>query len=185
MFCFLHRWNIDRALDESDGLPARTRAHVARCARCRQHHEQQRAVVQRLNQSASQPVPEPPAFLRSRVMNALRAETAKNATPLSVRWGTAAWAPVAVVAAIAMVGILQTDPTPANHTAPAQPKSSAASTPNSLPTLPGLNLQVVLQKMPDQIAAPYDRELKNLQSDLKSAGNYLGRIVGLKFAASE
>ncbi len=184
MFCFLYRWKIDRALDESGALSARTQAHVARCAHCRQHHEQQRAVVQRLEQSASQPVHEAPSFLRSRVMNALRAE---NVAPLPVRWGVAAWAPVAVVAAIAMVGILQTDPTPTNNTAnnPAQPqpKQSAASAP--LPALPELNLQAALQKMPDQIAAPYDRELQNLRSDLKSAGNYLGDIVGLKFAVSE
>ena len=121
MFCFLQRWKIDRALDEDDALTSRTEAHVARCADCRRHHEQQRAVVNRLEQSAQLPVPEAPAFLRSRVMNALRDE---ESAPLPVRWGVAAWAPIAVVAAIAMVGILKTDPQPAppRPTAPQSPR---------------------------------------------------------------
>jgi hypothetical protein len=179
MFCFLQRWKIDRALDEGDALAPRTEAHVARCADCRRHHEQQRTVVHRLEQSAAMPVPEPPAFLRSRVMNALRSE---QSAPLPVRWGVAAWAPVAVVAAIAMVGILQTDPQPKP-----QPRSTppVAEAPAALPAMPTMNLQAALQKMPGQIAAPYDRELQNLQSDLKSAGNFLGDIVGYKLASSE
>ena len=176
MFCFLQRWKIDRALDEDDALTSRTEAHVARCADCRRHHEQQRAVVNRLEQSAQLPVPEAPAFLRSRVMNALRDE---ESAPLPVRWGVAAWAPVAVVAAIAMVGILQTDPQPAPRPRPKPPVLV------ELPAMPEMNLQAALQKVPSQIAAPYDRELQNLQNDLKSAGQYLGNIVGYKLASSE
>ena len=176
MFCFLQRWKIDRALDEGDALNPRTEAHVARCADCRRHHEQQRAIVNRLEQSAQLPVPEAPAFLRSRVMNALRDE---ESAPLPVRWGVAAWAPVAVVAAIAMVGILQTDPQPAPRPRPKPPVLV------ELPAMPEMNLQAALQKVPSQIAAPYDRELQNLQSDLKSAGQYLGEIVGYKLASSE
>ena len=180
MFCFLQRWKIDRALDEGDALTPRAEAHVARCADCRRHHEQQRAVVNRLEQSAQLPVPEAPAFLRSRVMSALRDE---ESAPLPVRWGVAAWAPVAVVAAIAMVGILQTDPQPAQP----RPNPLVAKAPANLPrvALPSMNLQVALQKVPSQIAAPYDRELQNLQNDLKSAGQYLGNIVGYKLASSE
>ena len=176
MFCFLQRWKIDRALDEGTALTPRTEAHVARCADCRRHHEQQRAVVNRLEQSAQLPVPEAPAFLRSRVMNALRDE---ESAPLPVRWGVAAWAPVAVVAAIAMVGILQTDPQPAPRPRPNPPVLV------ELPAMPEMNLQAALQKVPSQIAAPYDRELQNLQNDLKSAGQYLGNIVGFNLASSE
>ena len=179
MFCFLQRWKIDRALDEGDALAPRTEAHVARCADCRRHHEQQRAVVNRLKQSAAMPVPEPPAFLRSRVMNALRGE---QSTPLPVRWGVAAWAPVAIVAAIAMVGILQTDPQPAPRP---RPKPPVVKVPVKLPATPSMNLQAALQRVPSQIAAPYDRELQNLQSDLKSAGKFLGDIVGYNLASSE
>ena len=183
MFCFLQRWKIDRALDEGDALTPRAEAHVARCADCRRHHEQQRAVVNRLEQSAQLPVPEAPAFLRSRVMNTLRDE---ESAPRPVRWGVAAWAPVAVVAAIAMVGILQTDPQPAP---PAQPRPNplVAKAPANLPpvALPSMNLQAALQNVPSQIVAPYDRELQNLQNDLKSAGQYLGNIVGNKLAFSE
>ena len=181
MFCFLQRWKIDRALDEGDALTPRAEAHVARCADCRRHHEQQRAVVNRLEQSAQLPVTEAPAFLRSRVMNALRNE---ESAPLPVRWGIAAWAPVAVVAAIAMVGILQTDPQPAPRPRPNPPVAKA---PANLPAvaLPSMNLQAALQKVPSQIAAPYARELQNLQNDLKSAGQYLGNIVGYKLASSE
>ena len=179
MFCFLQRWKIDRALDEGDALNPRTEAHVARCADCRRHHEQQRAVVNRLEQSAAMPVPEPPAFLRSRVMNALRGE---QSAPLPVRWGVAAWAPVAIVAAIAMVGILQTDPQPAPRP---RPKPPVVKVPVKLPATPSMNLQAALQRVPSQIAAPYDRELQNLQSDLKSAGKFLGDIVGYNLASSE
>ena len=103
MFCFLQRWKIDRALDEGDALTPRLEAHVTRCVDCHRHYEQQHAVVNRLEQSAQLPVPEAPAFLRSRVMNALRDE---ESVPAPVRWGVAAWAPVAVVAAIALVGNL-------------------------------------------------------------------------------
>jgi hypothetical protein len=179
MFCFLQRWKIDRALDEGDALAPRTEAHVAHCADCRQHHEQQRTVVHRLEQSAAMPVPEPTAFLRSRVMNALRGE---QSAPLPVRWGVTAWAPVAIVAAIAMVGILQNDPQSKPQPRPNPPVAEA---PAALPAMPTMNLQAALQKMPGQIAAPYDRELQNLQSDLKSAGKYLGDIVGYKLASSE
>ena len=179
MFCFLQRWKIDRALDEGDALAPRTEAHVARCADCRRHHEQQRAVVNRLEQSAAMPVPEPPAFLRSRVMNALRGE---QSAPLPVRWGVAAWAAVAIVAAIAMVGILQNDSHPAPEPRPNLPEVKA---PAELPAMPALNLQAALQQVQGKIAAPYDRELQNLQSDLKSAGQYLGEIVGYKLASSE
>ncbi len=184
MFCFLQRWKIDRALDEGDALNPRTEAHVARCADCRRHHEQQRAVVNRLEQSAQLPVPEAPAFLRSRVMNALRDE---ESAPLPVRWGVAAWAPIAVVAAIAMVGILQTDPQPGHPPVQPRPNPLVAKPPANLPAvaLPSMNLQAALQKVPSQIAAPYDRELQNLQNDLKSAGQYLGNIVGYKLASSE
>ncbi|MDE2680039.1 MAG: hypothetical protein OSB29_01580 [Verrucomicrobiota bacterium] len=184
MFCFLKRWKIDRALDEGNALAPRTEAHVARCADCRHHHEQQRAVVNRLEQSAAMPTPEASDFLRSRVMNALRGE---QSVPLPVRWGIAVWAPVAVVAAIAMVGILQTDPQPGRPPAQPRPNPPVAEAPAKLPavTLPSMNLQAALQKVPGQIAAPYDRELRNLQSDLKSAGKYLGDIVGYKLASSE
>ena len=184
MFCFLQRWKIDRALDEGDALTPRTETHVARCADCRRHHEQQRAIVNRLEQSAQLPVPEAPAFLRSRVMNALRDE---ESAPLPVRWGVAAWAPVAVVAAIAMVGILQPDPQPGLPSAQPRPNPPVAKAPANLPAvaLPSMNLQVALQKVPSQIAAPYDRELQNLQNDLKSAGQYLGNIVGYNLASSE
>ncbi len=179
MFCFLQRWKIDRALDEGDALAPRTEAHVARCADCRRHHEQQRAVVNRLEQSATMPVPEAPAFLRARVMSALRGE---QSAPLPVRWGLAAWAPVAVVAAIAMVGILQNDPQP---TPAPRPNPPVAEAPAELPAMPALNLQAALQQVQGKISAPYDRELQNLQSDLKSAGQYLGEIVGYKLASSE
>jgi hypothetical protein len=179
MFCFLQRWKIDRALDEGDALAPRTEAHVAHCADCRQHHKQQRALVHRLEQSAQLPVPDAPAFLRSRVMNALRGE---QSAPLPVRWGVTAWAPVAIVAAIAMVGILQNDPQSKPQPRPNPPVAEA---PAALPAMPTMNLQAALQKMPGQIAAPYDRELQNLQSDLKSAGKYLGDIVGYKLASSE
>jgi len=183
MFCFLQRWKIDRALDEGDALTPRAEAHVARCADCRRHHEQQRAVVNRLEQSAQLPVTEAPAFLRSRVMNALRNE---ESAPLPVRWGIAAWAPVAVVAAIAMGGILQTDPQPAPRPRPNPPVAKVpVELPVELPAMPAMNLQAALQKVPGQITGPYDRELKNLQSDIKFAGKFLGDIVGYKLASSE
>ncbi len=183
MFCFLQRWKIDRALDEGDALTPRLEAHVTRCADCHRHYEQQHAVVNRLEQSAQLPVPEAPAFLRSRVMNALRDE---ESVPAPVRWGVAAWAPVAVVAAIALVGILQTDPQPGPSAQP-RPKPLVAKAPPNLSSvaLPSMNLQAALQNVPSQIAAPYDRELQNLQNDLKSAGQYLGNIVGNKLASSE
>ncbi|MBC8327009.1 MAG: hypothetical protein H8E27_15420 [Verrucomicrobia subdivision 3 bacterium] len=179
MFCFLQRWNIDRALDEGDILAPRTKAHVARCADCRLHHEQQRAIVNRLEQSAQLPVPNAPAFLRHRVMNALRDE---QSAPLPVRWGIAAWAPVAIVAAIAMAGILQTDPQPTPQPSPNPPMAEA---PAAMPAMPTMNLQAALQNVPSQIAAPYNRELQHLQNDLKSAGKYLGDIVGYKLASSK
>ena len=112
-------------------------------------------------------------------MNALRGE---ESAPLPVRWGVAAWAPVAGVTAIAMVGILQTDPQPAPRPRPNPPVANVLV---ELPAMPAMNLQAALQKVPGQIAAPYDRELQNLQSDLKSAGKFLGDIVGYKLASSE
>jgi hypothetical protein len=82
------------------------------------------------------------------------------------------------VAATAMVGILQTDPQPAPRPRPNPPVVK-------LPATPSMNLQAALQRVPSQIAAPYDRELQNLQSDLKSAGKFLGDIVGYNLASSE
>ena len=185
MICFLHRWSIDRTLDEGAPLDDSTTRHVARCANCRDHHEQQRTVNALLEQSAATPTPAAPDFLRSRVMHAVRAEQAES---LPVRWGIAAWAPVAVVTAIAMVGILQNPSLPnvqSNVWSNPNANPPVAEAPAKLPALPTTNLQAAFKKIPDQIVAPYDQELQNLQIDLKSAGQYLGGIVGLKFAANE
>ena len=183
MFCFLQRWKIDRALDEGDALTPHVKAHMTRCTDCHRHHEQQHAVVNRLDQSAQLPVPEAPAFLRSRVMNALRDE---ESVPAPVHWGVAAWAPVAVVSAIALVGILQTEPQPSPSAQP-RPNPLVTKAPPNLPpvALPSMNLQAALQNVPSQIAAPYDRELQNLQNDLTSAGQYLGNVVGNKLASND
>ena len=81
-----------------------------------------------------------------------------------------------------MVGILQTDPQSAPRPRPNPPIAKVLV---ELPAMPAMNLQAALQKVPGQIAAPYDRELQNLQNDLKSAGKFLGDIVGYKLASSE
>ena len=48
MFCLIHRWKIDRALDDNQELPRSTKTHIANCPNCREHYQQQARLIEQL-----------------------------------------------------------------------------------------------------------------------------------------
>ncbi len=171
MICLLHRWNIDRAMDEGAEVSARTQSHVHKCGACRSHFETQRRLVNRLEQPGT--ALESPTFLRARVMNAIRAG---DSTRTRNARRSLSWLPIAACAVLILFFALKLDsPTPL----PIQP--ATVLIPNAVPSpafhLPSVNVTAAIREAHNQIISPYDQELKNLQSDLVAAGDYLSKLA--------
>ena len=101
MFCLIHRWKIDRALDDNQELPRSTKTHIANCPNCRDHYQQQAKLIEQLEQPS--PTPEAPPFLRARIINALQSAEPRTEPTLSVP----VWVPIAACAVIAFSSTLE------------------------------------------------------------------------------
>jgi len=180
MLCLIHRWKIDRALDEERELSARTAAHVVGCAHCREHHRTQQRLVARLAQPPAVR-PEAPAFLRSRVLSAIRDEQPQPAQPT-----VPVWLPVGGLAALALILALwparelpEPDPQPKpTAKAPVTPTPTVAT----VPALPKLDVATMLQRAQESVTSPHQREVRNLQNDLRAVGDYFTDLVPTSFA---
>ena len=180
MFCLIHRWKIDRALDDNQALPAPTQAHLTHCLSCREHHQQQVQLITRLKQPTT--TPEAPTYLRARILNALQsAETEVSPEPAQSHIQPV-WAPIAACAVIAYFLYPHSTPLPS----PPVPPVAATEQP-ALPSveLPEINLAKALETAHDTVANPYDQELKNLQNDLQAAGQYFGRLMPIRVAIND
>ena len=176
MFCLIHRWKIDRALDDDQGLPRSTQTHIANCPNCREHYRQQARLIDQLGQPC--PTPEAPPFLRTSIISALQSSETKPEPTLSIP----VWAPVAACAVIAFFLYPRTAPLPP----PLDPPIAAVKQP-ALPSvnLPEVNVTKALEVAHNTLAKPYDQEMKNLQKDLQAAGAYLGRLVPVRVAIND
>ena len=180
MFCLIHRWKIDRTLDDNQTLPAPTQAHLAQCPTCREHHQQQVQLITRLEQPA--PTPEAPTYLRARILNALQSAESEATPEPAQSHVLPVWAPIAACAIIAFFLYPRSTPLPS----PPTPPVAAAEHP-ALPSvaLPEINVAKALETAHDTVTNPYDQELKNLQNDLQAAGQYFGRLVPIRVAIND
>lgn len=89
MNCLLHRFWIDRALDDGRPLSARIERHLAGCPDCRRHHAQQTRLLRQLAGGGEGIRAEPSPFLRTRILGAVKA-AARPANPSMPRWAWAA-----------------------------------------------------------------------------------------------
>jgi len=180
MLCLIHRWNINRTLDKDRELSARTAAHVARCAHCRVHLRTQQRLVARLAHPPSAK-PEAPAFFRSRVLNVIRDEQPQPAQPTMP-----VWLPVGSLAVLALVLALwpaRELPGPDPQAKPiAKAPAAPPTTVATVPVLPKLEVTTLLQRAQKSVTSPHEREVRNLQNDLRAVGDYLTDLVPTSFA---
>jgi len=178
MFCLIHRWKIDRALDEGQALDHATQSHVDQCNTCRHHHATQDRLIQRLEDPA--PTPEAPPFLRARIMNELRAQPA---APQPAETAVPVWVPVAACALIAF--FLYPRPTAPVPAAPAPPVAEVQVPELPRVDLPQIDVAKALESAHQAVASPYDQEIQNLQNDLQAAGAYFSRLIPVQMAVND
>lgn len=147
MMCQVYRMWINRALDDGRPLSARVERHLAGCEECRRWHERQSLVVQHLRTGrwmtgaigtatstvvgADQATEAVPPFLRSRILNEIKANSRRKAPVSFARW---AWVGAAVAAVALVIIAGPSSPKPvALVVAPNEPASAGA--PNSATAL--------------------------------------------------
>lgn len=79
MMCRIYRLWLDRSLDDRRPLPALVERHLAGCTSCRRHRESQERLVRRLRAGATTVPTEPSPFLRTRILNEVRADARQAA----------------------------------------------------------------------------------------------------------
>ncbi len=181
MFCLIHRWKIDNALDEGQQPDVRTQSHMEHCGECRRHHQSQQSLVSLLEQPTQ--TPESPAFLRSRIMNTIRATEAEPVRPV---FTLPVWVPVAACAVLVFFLIPRTsqDPVPPSVKAVAANVTPADFSAMSV-ELAKIDVNIALKQANKTISSPYDEEVQKLQKDLKSVGKMLRGLPLMHLASSQ
>lgn len=183
MLCIIHRWKIDRALDEGKELDSYTQAHTKNCKGCHQHHQTQQNLISRL-QYSTQPE-QAPAFLRSRVMNAIGETESK---PARLGFELPVWVPVAACAVLIFFLIPRSQQNPTLSPEP-KVRTTAKGIPADFTTAPvelaKIDVGLALKQANQTISSPYDEELKKLQNDLRAAGKALKGLPLMYLASSQ
>ena len=183
MFCLIHRWKIDNALDEGQQPDGRTQSHMKHCGGCRRHHQSQQNLVALLEHPTQ--TLESPNFLKSRIMNAI---SEVETEPTRTGFELPVWAPVAACAVLVFFLIPRTSE---NSTiSPELKESTAAKTvPDDFSGTPvelaKIDVNIALKQANQTISSPYDEEIKKLQKDLKSVGKMLGGLPLMHLASSQ
>ena len=183
MFCIIHRWKIDRALDEGKELDERTQSHAEHCEGCHHHHQLQKNLVSLLERPTQ--TPETPAFLRSRIMNAIGEVETDPARPV---FELPVWVPVAACAVLVFFLIPRSSQNPL--LLPDGEKETALKAgPADFSTAPvelaKIDIGIALKQANQTISSPYDEELGKLQNDLRAAGKALRGLPLMHLAASQ
>ncbi len=183
MFCLIHRWKIDNALDEGQQPDARTQSHMEHCGECRRHHQSQQSLVSLLEQPTQ--TPESPAFLRSRIMNTIRATETEPVKPV---FTLPVWVPVAACAVLVFFLIPRTSQNPSLSPEPNE-NTTAKTIPADFSAMPvelaKIDVNIALKQANKTISSPYDEEVQKLQKDLKSVGKMLGGLPLMHLASSQ
>ena len=183
MLCIIHRWKIDRALDEGKEPDSYTQAHTENCKGCHQHHQTQQNLISRLECSTQ--TPEAPAFLRSRVMNAIGGTESESARPV---FELPVWVPVAACAVLVFFLIPRSPKNPTHSTEP-KARTTAKVVPADFSATPvelaKIDVGLALKQANQTISSPYDEELKKLQNDLRAAGKALKGLPLMHLASSQ
>ena len=169
--CIINRWKIDRALDEGKELDSYTQAQTKNCKSCHQHYQTQQNLISRL-ESPTQTY-EAPAFLRSRVMNAISGTESK---PVRSGFELPVWVPVAACLVLVFFLIPRSQQNPTLSPEP-KLRTAAKGIPADFTTAPvelaKIDVGLALKQANQTISSPYDEELKKLQNDLRAAGKAL------------
>ena len=180
MFCLIHRWKIDNALDEGQQPDERTQSHMEHCEECRRHHQSQQSLVSLLEHSTQ--TPESPAFLRPRIMNAI---TEVHTEPVQPIFTLPVWVPVAACAVIVFFLVPRTSQDPA---LPPDKEVAAKAAPADFSAPPmelaKMDVGIALKQANQTISSPYNEEIKKLQKDLRSAGKALRGLPLMHLASN-
>ena len=181
MFCLIQRWKIDRALDEGQQPDESTRSHMEHCAECSRHHQTQRNLVSLLEHPTQ--AHETPAFLRPRIINAIRVAEPEPVKPV---FALPVWVPIAACAVIAFSLVPRTSQDPA---LPPDKEVAAKVVPADFSAPPmelaKMDVGIALKQANQTISSPYDEEMKKLQKDLRSAGKALRGLPLMHLASSQ
>ena len=111
MKCRWFQFLINRVLDDGRPLSPRIERHLVQCAVCRESHQRQRRVTERLSndrQLATDAEASP--FLRARILNQLKREPQSAPAMTMGRWAGAGIAGVALVVALFAMPRRSNDP---------------------------------------------------------------------------
>ncbi len=181
MFCLIQRWKIDRALDEGQQPDESTRSHMEHCAECSRHHQTQRNLVSLLEHPTQ--AHEIPAFLRPRIINAIRAAEVEPVKPV---FALPVWVPIAACAVIAFSLVPRTSQDPALPPNREVAAKGVGANFSAVPVeLAKMDVSIALKQANQTISSPYDEEIKKLQKDLRSAGKALRGLPLMHLASSQ
>lgn len=140
-------------MDHGAAIPADAEMHLQHCARCREFFEGQRAVVSGLTRKTV--TVEPPPFLRTRILNAVR-QTERKTGRLDLRW-------VAATVAVALITAL--------IVTRSEPERQPARTLNLALNTDLFETKVVVQAA--NLENPLEAEFQNLENDTRNAARAL------------
>ena len=171
MICFRKRKVISSVIDAGERLPDDLKAHLKRCASCRRHYEEQREVVELLQQPADEET-EYPTGLNESIMRAIRQESQPRHTRSERVRNLSPWlAPVALasVALVAAVILLLRNPTPERPLIAAGDSGSPELA--MAPSDPAPSDYI--RSWSAAIDRPLDHELESVVADAKTAVRFL------------
>ncbi len=185
MFCWYHRWNIQKALDAGAEPSPRTRRHMERCESCRGFHGALAAMGRALRPDAAA-LPEPPAGMHRRIMTAvtLAAAARGRETAADAGW-LAGWRQASgALAVLAFIVLLAAAPVFFNGggEGAGKPSPSNAGKAGTVSVRPASTIPVRLdswaKKIRETIAAPCEGNLKDVRRDLRRVASCLENTLG-------
>jgi hypothetical protein len=166
MWCFIHKWNISRAVDSGKLPTGLTRRHLEKCASCREFSRVSRDLGKRLADDAAALIDSADASLTGRVISTVAAAGHDDSlSPAQSRprffhlrpvWAAAA--SLALVVGISLIWVLTSHPA---KMPPLDPLFKLDG--------PRAYIESALQKA----EAPYQKEVLELKQALESTADYL------------
>jgi hypothetical protein len=166
MWCFVHKWNISRAIDSGKAPAGLTRRHLEKCASCREFSRVSRDLGKRLADDAAVLIDSADASLTGRVISTVAAAGPNDSlspVPSRPRFFhlRPVWAAAASLALVFGISLL--------WTVTQRSAKMPALDPLFKLDAPRAYLENALQKA----EAPYKEEIKELKQTLESTADYL------------
>jgi hypothetical protein len=166
MWCFIHKWNISRAIDSGRPPAGLTRRHLEKCASCREFFRISGDLEKRLASDAVSLTGSADAALARRMMPSATAGTpVESLTPAPSRLRffrlRPVWAAAASLAVVAGISLLWTVTQRSAKMPPLDPLFNLDA--------PRAYLENALQKAD----SPYQKEIQELKQAIESTADYL------------